>query len=67
MYTKKLPLAIAIDCQSMGPIGFISIVNHLENSTQNPMDGSLIYQIQKNHIEIVQYFTATHQHRAYLK
>lgn len=67
MYTKKLPLAIAMDCQSMGSLGYISVVNSFENATQNPMDGSPIYQIHENQIEIIQYFTAAHQHRAYLK
>lgn len=67
MYTQKLPLAIGLECQSMGTVGFVAIVNYIENITQNPLNGSPVYQIKGDHVEIVQYFKAPHQHRSYLR
>lgn len=56
-----------MDCLAMQGVGFIAISNTIENDLVDVKEGSPIFQVKGNNVDVIQYFTMPFQNKVHLR
>lgn len=56
-----------MDCLSIQGAGFIAISNTIEKDLVDLNEGSPIFQVKGNNVDVVQYFSEPFQNKVYLR
>lgn len=68
IFQYEMNSAKSMDCQSMGEIGYIAVVNTIEDTHfQDITNGSPVFQVFNDRVTVVHYFVTPFQHTVYLR
>lgn len=68
IFTHETNSAKSMDCLSMGLTGYIAIVNTVsEDEYHDITEGSPVFQVSNDRVNVVHYFGAPFQHSVYLR
>lgn len=68
IFTHETNSAKSMDCQSMGSIGYVAIVNSVpETIYQDITEGSPVFQILNDRVNVVHFFATPFQHSVHLR
>lgn len=67
IFTYKTESALDMDCISYDGIGFVVVSNTIEHDIENFDEGSPVFRVTPDKVQIVQYFSKPFQNKIYLR